>query len=87
VTLEHVRRARHMTLANDLRMERDMVRNCFRCGPARRRDLRRHTRAGDRQGPRAALESGAHRGRHAGDGAGVLRQPVAGACASLRALA
>jgi enoyl-CoA hydratase len=29
VTLEHVRRARHMTLANDLRMERDMVRNCF----------------------------------------------------------
>ena len=29
VTLEHVRRARHMTLANDLRMERDMVRHCF----------------------------------------------------------
>jgi enoyl-CoA hydratase/carnithine racemase len=29
VTLEHVRRARHMTLAADLRMERDMVRNCF----------------------------------------------------------
>lgn len=36
VTLEHVRRARHMTLANDLRMERDMVRRCFhlRPGPA-----------------------------------------------------
>jgi enoyl-CoA hydratase len=33
VTLEHVRRARHMTLANDLRMERDMVRNCFRLRP------------------------------------------------------
>ena len=36
VTLEHVRRARGMTLAEDLRMERDMVRNCFhlRPGPA-----------------------------------------------------
>jgi enoyl-CoA hydratase len=36
VTLEHVRRARHMTLADDLRMERDMVRHCFhlRPGPA-----------------------------------------------------
>ena len=36
VTLEHVRRARHMTLADDLRMERDMIRHCFhlRPGPA-----------------------------------------------------
>jgi enoyl-CoA hydratase len=36
VTLEHVRRARHMTLADDLRMERAMVRHCFhaRPGPA-----------------------------------------------------
>jgi enoyl-CoA hydratase len=36
VTLEHLRRARHMTLADDLRMERDMVRQCFqlRPGPA-----------------------------------------------------
>jgi enoyl-CoA hydratase len=36
VTLEHVRRARHMTLAADLRMEREMVRHCFhlRPGPA-----------------------------------------------------
>ena len=33
VTLEHVRRARHMTLANDLRMERDMVRHCFQLRP------------------------------------------------------
>jgi enoyl-CoA hydratase/carnithine racemase len=33
VTLEHLRRARHMTLAADLRMERDMVRNCFRLRP------------------------------------------------------
>ncbi len=29
VVLEQVRRARHMTLADDLRMERDMVRHCF----------------------------------------------------------
>jgi enoyl-CoA hydratase/carnithine racemase len=36
VTLEHVRRARHMKLADDLRMERGMVRHCFhlRPGPA-----------------------------------------------------
>ena len=33
VTLEHVRRARHMTLADDLRMERALVRNCFRLRP------------------------------------------------------
>jgi enoyl-CoA hydratase/carnithine racemase len=33
VTLEHVRLARHMTLANDLRMERDMVRHCFHLRP------------------------------------------------------
>jgi enoyl-CoA hydratase len=33
VTLEHLRRARHMTLAADLRMERDMVRQCFRLRP------------------------------------------------------
>ncbi|MBR0851657.1 enoyl-CoA hydratase/isomerase family protein [Bradyrhizobium diazoefficiens] len=33
VTLEHVRRARHMTLAADLRMERDMVRDCFSLRP------------------------------------------------------
>jgi enoyl-CoA hydratase len=33
VTREHVRRARHMTLANDLRMERDMVRHCFHLRP------------------------------------------------------
>jgi enoyl-CoA hydratase len=33
LTLEHVRRARHMTLAADLRMERDMVRHCFRMRP------------------------------------------------------
>ena len=29
VVLEQIRRARDMTLAEDLRMERDMVRHCF----------------------------------------------------------
>lgn len=33
VALEHVRRARHMTLADDLRMERDLVRRCFHLRP------------------------------------------------------
>jgi enoyl-CoA hydratase/carnithine racemase len=33
VTLEQVRRARHMTLAEDLRMERDLVRHCFALRP------------------------------------------------------
>jgi enoyl-CoA hydratase/carnithine racemase len=33
VTLEHLRRARHLTLAQDLRMERDVVRNCFHLRP------------------------------------------------------
>ena len=33
VVLEQVRRARHMTLADDLRMERDMVRHCFHLRP------------------------------------------------------
>ncbi len=33
VTLEQVRRARSMTLADDLRMERDLVRHCFALRP------------------------------------------------------
>jgi len=33
VALEQVRRARQMTLAQDLRMERDLVRNCFAIQP------------------------------------------------------
>ena len=33
VTLEQIRRARSMTLADDLRMERDMVHNCFYLRP------------------------------------------------------
>jgi len=35
VTLEHVRRARQMKLAADLRMERGMVRHCFHLRPPR----------------------------------------------------
>ena len=35
VTLEQIRRARHMTLADDLRMERDLVRHCFALRPGR----------------------------------------------------
>ena len=33
VALEQVRRARHLSLADDLRMERDLVRNCFAIQP------------------------------------------------------
>lgn len=33
VTLEQVRRARHLSLADDLRMERDLVRRCFTLRP------------------------------------------------------
>ena len=33
VTLEQIRRARHLTLAQDLRMERDLVRHCFQLRP------------------------------------------------------
>lgn len=33
VVLEHIRRARHMGLADDLRMERDIVRHCFHHRP------------------------------------------------------
>ena len=33
VTLEQIRRARTMSLADDLRMERDLVRHCFQLRP------------------------------------------------------
>ena len=46
VVLEQVRRARHMSLAEDLRMERDMVRHCF------------HTRHLDRSGPSSETVEG-----------------------------
>jgi hypothetical protein len=34
VTLEQLRRARSLSLADDLRMERDMVHHCFNLRPA-----------------------------------------------------
>ena len=37
VTLEQIRRGRHMTLAEDLRMERDLVRHCFQTDHLSRR--------------------------------------------------
>ncbi len=39
VVLEQVRRARNMTLADDLRMERDMVRHCFHLRPGQSETL------------------------------------------------
>jgi hypothetical protein len=53
VTLEQVRRARGMGLADDLRMERDLVRRTASiCVPGRRqRNRGRHPGAGHRQGP------------------------------------
>jgi enoyl-CoA hydratase/carnithine racemase len=38
VSLEQIRRARHMSLADDLRMERDMVYHCFAGTPERHSD-------------------------------------------------
>ena len=40
VTLEQVRRARSMSLADDLRMERDLVRHCFHLRPGAASDWR-----------------------------------------------
>jgi enoyl-CoA hydratase len=88
VTLEHVRRARQMTLAADLRMERGMVRHCFHLRPGpRERDLRGRPCAGGRQGPCAALEPAHDRGRHAGHGGGLLRSPWPDHAHPLRGLA
>lgn len=39
VVLEQIRRARHLTLAQDLRMERDMVRHCFYLRPGQSETL------------------------------------------------
>lgn len=39
VVLEQIRRARKMTLAEDLRMERDMVRHCFYLRPGQSETL------------------------------------------------
>ena len=60
VVLEQIRRARHMGLADDLRMERDMVRHCFFLRPARVRRWKasvpwRSTKTMPRNGTPAAL--------------------------------
>jgi enoyl-CoA hydratase/carnithine racemase len=39
VVLEQIRRARHLSLADDLRMERDMVRHCFHLRPGQSETL------------------------------------------------
>jgi enoyl-CoA hydratase len=48
VTLEQVRRGRHMNLADDLRMERDLVRHCFHTDHLSRRGARTETVEGIR---------------------------------------
>jgi enoyl-CoA hydratase len=48
VTLEQVRRGRHMSLADDLRMERDLVRHCFHTDHLSRRGARTETVEGIR---------------------------------------
>ena len=48
VTLEQVRRGRHMTLAEDLRMERDLVRHCFQADHLSRRGVSSETVEGIR---------------------------------------
>ena len=48
VTLEQIRRGRHMTLADALRMERDLVRHCFQTDHLSRRGVRSETVEGIR---------------------------------------
>jgi enoyl-CoA hydratase/carnithine racemase len=48
VTLEQIRRGRHMTLAEDLRMERDLVRHCFQTDHLSRRGANSETVEGIR---------------------------------------
>jgi enoyl-CoA hydratase/carnithine racemase len=48
VTLEQIRRGRHMSLAEDLRMERDMVRHCFQTDHLSRRGVSSETVEGIR---------------------------------------
>jgi hypothetical protein len=48
VTLEQVRRGKHMTLAEDLRMERDLVRHCFQTDHLSRRGVSSETVEGIR---------------------------------------
>lgn len=48
VTLEQVRKGKHMTLAEDLRMERDLVRHCFQTDHLSRRGVNSETVEGIR---------------------------------------
>jgi len=48
VTLEQIRRGRHMALAQDLRMERDLVRHCFQTDHLSRRGVSSETVEGIR---------------------------------------
>jgi enoyl-CoA hydratase len=48
VTLEQIRRGRHMTLADNLRMERDLVRHCFQTDHLSRRGVSSETVEGIR---------------------------------------
>jgi enoyl-CoA hydratase/carnithine racemase len=48
VTLEQIRRGRHMSLAEDLRMERDLVRHCFQTDHLSRRGVSSETVEGIR---------------------------------------
>ena len=48
VTLEQVRRGKHMTLSEDLRMERDLVRHCFQTDHLSRRGVNSETVEGIR---------------------------------------
>jgi enoyl-CoA hydratase len=48
VTLEQIRRGRHMSLADDLRMERDLVRHCFQTDHLSRRGVSSETVEGIR---------------------------------------
>jgi hypothetical protein len=63
VTLEQIRRARGMSLADNLRMERDLVTSAFTCGRARpARPSKayapwRLTRTTSRSGTRCALKT------------------------------
>jgi enoyl-CoA hydratase/carnithine racemase len=48
VSLEQIRRGRHMSLAEDLRMERDLVRHCFHTQHLQRRGVETETVEGIR---------------------------------------
>ena len=79
VALEQVRRGRGMNLADDLRMERGLMRHCFHLRPGAASETVEGIRAlaiDKDQAPR--LEPGADRRSTAGAGAGLFREPLAG---------